>query len=177
MPWVINPSVAYHASLFAQIEGQYSGVLLEFGMYRDEREPGRPNDLHYWNQDGLRFTRMTQDEFYYAIDNKNDIICGIGRKMTVRELINGVHAGGKSWRDFDYSIEAQNCQDFVAAALNVLGAYRYKCSDLRHHTFSKVFIPPGILLVLERNEKDPFCTFEKIPFVGAIAGIFAYIFA
>lgn len=175
LPWVLNPSIAYHSSLFAHIDGKNFGVLMEFGMYRDEREPGRPNDLHYWNQDGLRFTRMTETEFHSIIDNSGDIVCGHRYSITVRELLEKVHTGGKSWRAEDYKFESQTCQDFVAKAIKEMGAYRLKCSDLKRHTLTKVFVPHEIMMALEKNEKDPLCAFEKVPIIGTVVGLISSI--
>lgn len=171
MPWYLNPSVMYHASIFAHIEGKRFGVMMEFGMYRDEKEPGRPNDLHYWNQDGLRFTRMTEYEFHDIIDNRHNIVCGYRGNITVRELMEKVHTKGKSWRAEDYRMEYHNCQDFVAKAIKEMKAYRLECSYIRRHTLTKVLVPHEIMLALEKNEKDLLCAFEWIPFFGAIIGL------
>ena len=160
----------YHLSCLIKIRGQglfgfeKNNIILEFGGYFGD-EPDYKNYVHYWQEDGLRFSKMTEEDYRAKITEAGSIgemiEVILENKMTVRNLITECCKGGK-WRAYDYNLSSNNCQDFIAKVIEVLCVKR-KDSDI--DKFTK--IPPCIMRALEKNEGSQLLRFlKKIPIIG-----------
>ena len=83
----------------------------------------------------------------------------------------------KIWSYRNYNLALQNCQDFVATFIKVIGGYRREKTAYRGlHNLSSTKIPICILNQLEENEDDGWNTVGKVPIVGPIIGAFYGLF-
>lgn len=146
-------------------------IIFEYGGYYGG-EPNYKNYIHYWDQDGLRFSKMTYDDYQEKLKNAGsnysilDVI--FDNKITVGELIQKCCINGK-WRAYDYNLSTNNCQDFIAKVIEVLIVKRkYSCK----YSSALVTIPPCILRALEKNEgRETLRFFQKLPYLGKIVDI------
>jgi hypothetical protein len=183
----------YHASVWVQTdlrESSEDGILIEFGTYRGnenfEKEP-YPYPIFYYNEEyGLRYLRMSftywktkyvgeKEGILEDIFQHMDLYFNEKKGITLEELLR------KSWNYNDmkfsysnYNYYTFNCQHFVATAIKILEAKRYKGYNLRgNHNCSKLAIPKYILDSLEDNENDGTTKFGKyVPFVGSLFDLF-----
>lgn len=174
LPWFVIPPALYHASILLHSnEKTKDGTVIEFGFYKNYSKHKHPNKVHYWNQDGLRFSKMTYDQYKKyvgseAINIMHFFDCEIKFPISLKCLIHRCSIG-TSWRACDYHAELNNCQSFVAVAINELQARRKKRN--RSHSLGKIGIPHRILQPLEDNEKRFFTSIEKIPLIGPPIGL------
>ena len=160
----------HHLSCLLRIEvNEY--IILEYGGYYGG-EPNYKNYIHYWNQDGLRFSKMTYDDYEEKLKNSgsNYSILNVifENKITVGELIKKCCMYGE-WRANDYNLSTNNCQDFIAKVIEVLIVKR-KYSH--KYNSALINIPPCILRALEKNEgKKTLRFFQKLPYLGKIVDI------
>ncbi|KAK8849968.1 hypothetical protein M9Y10_018561 [Tritrichomonas musculus] len=151
------PPILYHASiLFHQDEDSKNGVMIEYGQYDNDDIDGHLEKVHYWDKDGLRFSKMTYAQYdkyvkplligrkYHFID------CEIKRPMTVRELIEQCTIVN-SWRKKDFMVEDHNCQDFASLVINKLVAYRHEI-NYKQYPSDEAMIPYKIFKQLIFNE-------------------------
>ena len=161
---------SHHASCLIKI-GFNEYIILEYGGYFGG-EPDYKNYIHYWQEDGLRFSRMTYDDYIRKLQNAGPnyyIIDAIfANYMTVGELIRKCCMNGH-WRAFDYNLSSNNSQDFIAKVIGVLKVKRKKSYT---HRLALVNIPPCILRALEKNEgREALRFFQRIPLVGKFVDI------
>lgn len=176
LPWYMSPTLFYHASVCAIVYNKDYGVMLEYGRYENDREHDRPNEMHYWDKDGLRFSKIEISDYYDIIYGQNKtgsllFPCNVDEHLSIRELIQAVHSRDDSWRGVDYHAELHNCQHFVAKVIKKLQAYR--TDKLTTHTTDKTCIPHAILKELESNEENVLCKIEKLPVIGFVVGTVA----
>lgn len=133
------PVLLYHASVYVHVDGEDFGILIEFGRYENDREHNKPNEVNYWENDGLRFTKIDHHEFRDLV-NKH-IKCEVENHYSVRDLIWKTHEDGGKWRGSDYSVETHSCQDFAARVIKELKAVRRNPSKVNNHTFDKATFP------------------------------------
>lgn len=178
----------YHASVWVQTdlsENSDDGILIEFGTYRGNenfvKEP-YPYPIFYYSKEyGLRYLRMSfnywktkyvgeKEGFLEDIFQQMDLYFNKDKGITVGELLSkSWNYNGKKFNYDNYNYYTFNCQHFVATAIKILGAKRYKGYHLRgNHNCSKLAIPKYILDSLEDNEKDGTTIVGKyIPIFGS----------
>ena len=168
---------SHHLSCLLKIRGglfeNEEYIILEYGGYFGD-EPDYKNYVHYWQEDGLRFSIMTKMDYNRKITEAgegNEIVDTIfENKMTVQELITKCWKEG-NWRAYDYNIASNNCQDFIAKVIEVLCVKR-----INSYTYKLTKIPPCIMRAFEKNEgKKVLRFFQKIPWIGNIVEIGAFI--
>lgn len=58
------PPVLYHVSILLHFDEETkNGAVIEFGKYANDSAHNHPQKVHYWNRDGVRFSKMTYDEY------------------------------------------------------------------------------------------------------------------
>ena len=144
--------------------GTEEHIILEYGGYFGD-EPDYKNYVHYWKEDGLRFSLMSETDYSKKIreagEGSDDLFVLFENKMTVQQLITKCCSEG-NWRAYDYNVASNNCQDFIAKVIDILGVKR-KYSYTRKITN----IPPCIMKALEKNEgRKVLRVFQKIPLLG-----------
>lgn len=172
----------YHASCFLKLSTLESneGIIFEYGGYCGG-DKTYENYIHYAQEDGMRFSRMTFDDYKKKIHNGlkgSQIIDNLSCiRMRLQSLIDKcISTSEKQWRKDDYNLSSYNCQDFVAKVIDVLDVTRYSDDDhaLRHN-YSLSIYPPIIVKALEENEKqydrdlNLMIKIESIPIIGAIS--------
>lgn len=149
-------------------------ILIEYGAYIGQPEEYKNETYYYPYSEGARFTPIEFDDFFeFLTKNGNysyfdkSIWTNINNHMTVGELFRTINR--KMNLTFEgYNVADNNCQDFIANAINILGAKRttHNCNSKRHN-LSKLYIPPKILEALESNEDYQILTsLGKIPVLG-----------
>ena len=146
--------------------GTEEHIILEYGGYFGD-EPDYKNYVHYWQEDGLRFSIMTKMDYNRKITEAgegNEIVDTIfENKMTVQELITKCWKEG-NWRAYDYNIASNNCQDFIAKVIEVLCVKR-----INSYTYKLTKIPPCIMRALEKNEgRKVLRVLQTIPLLGNV---------
>jgi hypothetical protein len=159
----------HHLSCLLELEDCY--VILEYGGYFGTEKKFK-NYVHYWNEDGLRFSIMDGEDYEYEIFKKKygakliynpELI--MGNNMTLLELITKCCSKMRT-RAKDYDALTNNCQDFIAKVIEVLNLKRRRCYE---HNYSLKSIPPVIVKAFEENEDmKALIFFEKIPILGLI---------
>lgn len=159
----------HHLSCLLELEDCY--VLLEYGGYFGTEKKFK-NYVHYWNEDGLRFSIMDGEDYENTIfKNKYgakliynpELI--MENNMTLYELITKCCSKMRT-RAKDYDALTNNCQDFIAKVIEVLKLKRRRCHE---HNYSLKSIPPVILNAFEENEDmKALIFFEKIPILGIL---------
>ena len=164
----------HHLSCLLKIRGRglfgtEENIILEYGGYFGD-EPDYKNYVHYWKEDGLRFSLMTSMDYRTKISQagkgSETLFVILENKMTVKQLITKCCNEG-NWRAYDYNVASNNCQDFIAKVIEVLGVKR-KYS----YTSKLTNIPPCIMRALEKNEgRKVLRAFQKIPLLGSVVEV------
>lgn len=131
---------------------QAEGIAVEFGMYENDSLTLSPNDVHYWNHDGVRFTEINLTDYIKYISPRYYTIyqllqCKINNPMTIQSLIEECHSQN-SWRAKNSALIDHNCQDFMICVMGTFGALLW---DPIQYSFG---IPDFMGKALECNEKN-----------------------
>ena len=174
----------HHASCFCFLSSMKSdeGIILEYGGYSGG-DSSYKNYIHYAEEDGMRFSKMTLEDYKKKIHNglkgSQIIEKTISNNITLENLINKcILNSKKNWRKDDYNLSSYNCQDFVAKVIEVLFVKRKldEPSFLRHNYALSIY-PPVIVKALEKNEieyDNRVCfiyRMSSIPIIGAYSDI------
>ena len=161
----------HHLSCLLKIRGgglfgTEEKIILEYGGYFGD-EPDYKNYVHYWQEDGLRFSLMTGVDYSKKIRQAGEgseiLSVLFENKMTVKQLITKCCKEG-DWRAYDYNVASNNCQDFIAKVIGVLCVKR-KYS----YTHKLTKIPPCIMRALEKNEgRKVLRVLQTIPLLGNV---------
>lgn len=176
-----------HASLLLETQHGYS-IVVEYGAYDGGDMLDKDKDsctTYYWFpcRHGLRFAEMSYQYYTkYKLDSEHISVSKIifplecRRRMTLKEVLTECNEE-KEWTCENYDAAFQNCQDFVATFIQVIGGYRREKTALRGlHNLSSANIPMVILNQIEKNEDDGWNTVGKVPVVGPIIGAFYGLF-
>lgn len=182
----------YHGSIWVQTdlsENSDDGICLEYGVYRGNENYGEnyPYPIFYYsNEYGLRYLRMSfnywknkyigeKEGFLEDIFQQMELNFDRTKGITIEQLLKQSWNSNKLHFTYgNYNYYTFNCQHFVATALKILKAERYKGRNLRgNHNSSKLAIPKYILDSLEDNENDGTTKVGKyIPIVGSLFDLF-----
>ena len=173
----------FHASCFLNLSTLETneGVILEYGGYCGG-DKSYKNYIHYAGEDGMRFSKMSLEDYKQKIHNGlkgSQIIEYLEINIfskTLQELINEcISKSKKNWRKDDYNLSSYNCQDFIAKVIEVLDVTRgYDEPTLNRHNYALSIYPPVIVKALEKNEKEYdkdlnlMVVVESIPLFGAL---------
>ena len=182
----------FHASVFLKFHAMEptEGVILEYGGYRGG-DSSYKNYIHYAEEDGLRFSKMSYEDYKKKIHNGlkgSQIIEHLDRTIlyyTLGKLIDECSSNcKKSWRKDDYNLSSHNCQDFVVQVIEILVLKRdqFKDPSYGRHNYSLAIYPPIIVKALEKNEKEydedlkVLIPFQSVPILGpSFEGITSFI--
>ena len=174
-----------HASLLLETKKGYN-IVVEYGLYNGESMTDKDKDsyeTYYWFEysHGVRYAEMsysTYKTYKLDYDSYSERIFPLecGRRMTLKRALEECNEI-KKWTFGNYNLALQNCQDFVATFIKVIGGYRREKTAYRGlHNLSSTKIPICILNQLEENENDGWNTVGKVPIVGPIIGAFYGLF-
>ena len=164
----------YHHAL-ALLNTDQGYFLIEYGAYlgKDDRYPD--GVIYYIDNNGARFTRINSALFYDIVTSNDtynyydktidtNIIQGIKLKDLFQKISLKMNL-----TMHEYNAADNNCQDFIANAIQILKAKRVDKTISKMHNLSKLNIPPKILEELENNEDYQIMTsLGKIPVLGVI---------
>lgn len=149
--------------------------IIEYGAYlgKDDRYPD--GVIYYIEDNGARFTHINYTLFYdlvrgngsYYYSDKT-IYTQIRQGIKIKDLFQKISLK-MNLTMHEYNAADNNCQDFIANAVEILKAKRVDKTSSKMHNLSKLRIPPKILEALENNEDYQIMTsLAKIPLVGVV---------
>ena len=154
----------YHASVFLDLDTlePSEGVILEYGGYSGGDASYKNKNIHYAEEDGLRFIKISYEDYKKRIHNGlkgSQIIEHLDKTCflyTLSKLIDECTSNcKKKWRKKDYNLSSHNCQDFVAQVIEILEVRRKEFDEPSYgrHNYSLSIYPPAIVKALEKSEK------------------------